>query len=1085
MVWIKRKYNRMQISYKTSASYHLLKNPDQLMNYGKLIRICQVTLLSFLLATVAFIARAQDTTIVKGIVYSNKNMPVANVSISISGSKELPVISSDAGEFSILSPSGNDWIIISPTGGYKTKQVFLNNRKEIGIYLTPTDISSGDDQLLILSRPILKRNMVANYTDLDIKDLHHSAVLSIDQYLQGRVPGLHVVNRSGNPGSGAYVVEQGINSINATGQPFYLIDGIPITPHNVFGSNLEGYAYNPLLEVNPFDVSKVTVVKDPAVTAAYGSRASNGLILIETLDPSVTQTTIELDLRTGISLSPANQIPQLNAGQHKTLMHEVLFSSGEFEENIVEDYPCLFLTEDDERYIDYQHNTNWQDLIFRNALLTGLNINVKGGDEIASYGLSFGLRNNRGTIKTTGYNGYNLRFVSRLNIFRWLKMNAGVSLNYNSSMLKEAATVRETSPILASLAKSPLLNPYQYDIEGKQISTLAEVDELGVSNPLAIIQNYEAKNNNYSFISTLGFESAIRRNLTINSKFSLIYNVLKEQIFMPNHGMEHYYDQEAINVSKATNNDLKSIYNNTYVNYSKSIGKNHVLNSVSGFHVYTNRFELDWGLTKNAHENDQYRDLQDGQANLREIGGQNRIWNWFSLYENLNYSFKDKYLVTASFSLDGSSRVGNNAENTVKIAKVPFGLFYAGGIAWRLSGESFLKDKSWIEDLKLRLSIGKTGNDDIGESSATNYYKTVKFRETAGLYPALIPNDRLTYETVTQLNAGLDISLFGNRYTASFDLYHSRTDNMLIFSPIENYLGYDFRMENAGKLKNNGWEFSAFARLRDGNVFKWDIQANLSHFKNEVVDIKGEKLITSIEGAEIVNMEGSPANSFYGYIFKGVFTTQADADAANLVNDKEIPFRAGDAIFEDISGPDGIPDGIINNYDKTTIGSSLPDYVGGIINTFRYRKFTLSAFIQFVTGNEVYNYLRYKNERMTGLENQSRNVLNRWQYDGQVTSVPRALWNDPIGNSAFSTRWIEDGAYLRVKNIYLSYTIPKQFLSFRNAEFYVSMNNLFTITKYLGYDPEFSYSYFQAQQGIDYGQTPQPRQFIAGIKVGL
>ena len=1032
-----------------------------------------------------FIVRAQDSVQIEGMVLTDLNQPLTGVSVNIEGSANLPSVTNELGEFSLMSASNDAWLIVSPTGNYKAKRIYLNKRTVLKIYLTPDDIPAGDDMLSILSREVRKRNVISSYSELNVDNIHHSSSLTVDQYMQGRISGVYVINRSGMPGSGALATIRGVNSINATNQPLYIVDGIPLTPHSVFGSSLEGYDYNPLVGINPYVISKNIVIKDPSITAAYGSKGSNGIVLIETLDPSVTQTTIELDLRSGLSLAPEVYIPQLNAGQHKTLMNEVLFTSGMLEEEIVERYPSLFLTKDEERFIEYQHNTNWQELIFNNSYFSNINLNVKGGDEIARYGLSFRYTDNKGIIKTTGFQGYNLRFVSRLNIFTWLRMNAGVSLNYNSSKLKEAATVEETSPIFASLAKSPLLNPYQYDLEGQRIKTLAEVDDIGVSNPLAIINSYEANSNNYNFIATVDFESSVLRDFLVNSKFSLTYNVMKEQIFMPNHGMELYYDKEAINVAKGTNNDLKSFYNNTYLSYNKSIGNSHIISSVTGFHIHINQFQLDWGLTKNAHENDQYRALQDGQNNLREIGGQNRAWNWFAAYENFFYSFKDRYLLSASVSLDGSSRIGNNAINTIKIADVPFGLFYSGGVAWRLSNESFLKNMSWIEDLKWRLAAGKTGNDDVGESSAANYYETIKFRTTAGLFPAVLPNDRLSYETVYQVNTGIDLSLLGNRFTASFDLFSSRTDNMLIFSPVEAYLGYDLRVENGGQLKNKGWEINTFVRFLETNSFKWDLSANLSSFENEVTEIKGEQIITTIEGAEVVNKVGSPANSFYGYIFKGVFSTQSEAAEANLINDKAIPFQAGDVIFEDLSGPDGLPDGVIDDYDKTTIGCALPKYFGGIINTFTYRRWSLSAFIQFVYGNDVFNYIRYKNERMTGLENQSRDILNRWQYDGQVTDVPRALWNDPMGNSAFSTRWIEDGSYMRIKNITLSYRIPNQFLTFRNAEFYFSVNNIYTLTDYLGYDPEFAYSFSQIDQGIDYGQCPQPRQFIAGIKLGL
>jgi TonB-linked SusC/RagA family outer membrane protein len=1029
--------------------------------------------------------QAQDTLIIGGTILSQSGQPVPNVSISIEGSSLLPVVTNENGKFSLKAITGEEWIVVSPIAEYKMKRIFLNKRKDITIYLADNDVSTGEDQISILSQPIRQKDIISAFSELKTDNINKIQALSIDQYMQGRIPGMYVVNRSGMPGSGTVTTIRGMSSIYATNQPLYVIDGIPLTSYGLFGSNLDGYAYNPLTGINPFDISMTTIVKDPAITAAYGSQASNGLIFIETLNPSVTQTTIDLDLRTGYSLSPSNLIPQLNGDQHKTLMNEILFSSGMLEENIKKNYPVLFLTEDSVRYIDYQHNTKWQDLIFQNSTFNNLNLVVKGGDEIARYGLSFGYVNSKGIIKTTGYSGYNLRFVGRLNIFTWLKMNAGVSLITNSASVKEAATVKETNPILASLAKSPLTNPYQYDIDGNELTILAEVDELGTSNPVAIIKNYEAKNKNNSFISNIGFEALINEHISLNGKFNITYNVLKEQIFMPNHGMEHYYNLEAINVSKAANNSLTSLYNNTYLSYNRKLGNNHQITSNSGLNVLTNNFEFDWGLTKNAHENDQYRTLQDGQDNLREIGGQNRKWNWMSLYEYFTYQYKDRYLLTVCFTFDGSSRVGDNAINTLKIADIPFGFFYSGGIGWRLSSESFLKNQEWLEELKVRITAGKTGNDDFGESSAKNYYLPIKFRETTGLYPGVFPNDKLSYETVNQVNAGLDLSLWGDRLRTSFDVYRSVTNNMVIYAPLTAYFGYDYKIENGGKLENRGLEFYTFFRVIDKTNFKWDLQVNFSTVKNEILDIKGEKLVTSILGGEVVNMEGSPANSFYGYKFKGVYSTQAEADQASLVNDRNIPYQAGDAIYEDISGPNSVPDSVINNYDKTVIGSSMPDYFGGLTSSFSYKRWTLSALIQFVSGNEIFNYVRYKNERLTGLENQSQNVLNRWQYDGQITSVPRASWEDPVGNSAFSTRWIEDGSYLRLKNIYLSYRIPGQFLVFKNAEFYIAASNIFTLDKYLGYDPEFGFSHLQIHQGIDYGLAPQPRQFIAGIKIGL
>jgi TonB-linked SusC/RagA family outer membrane protein len=1027
----------------------------------------------------------QELLTVNGLVVSGIGEPVANVSVSVRGSSQLPQITDSTGVFSLDSVPGDAWIIVDPTGRYKTRRIFLDSRETLKIYLTENDVVSGDDPMTIMAQQLPRRNLIPAQSELGIKHIYESSIASVDQYMQGRVPGMYVVNRSGMPGSGAVTSIRGVNSINATNQPLYVIDGIPLSSPGIFGSNLAGYAHNPLLDINPLDISRTIIIRDPTIEATYGARASNGVILIETLDPSVTQTTIDVDLRLGYSLAPNNLIPQLNADQNKTLLNEVLFSSGMYEEDIRELYPGLYLEKDDENYIDYQHNTNWQKLIFDHALMSNMNIEIKGGDEIARYGLSFGYSKSGGIIRTTVYQGYNLRFVGRLNIFTWLKMNAGVSLNTSGSKLKEAATVEQTSPILASLAKSPLLNPYQYDIDGNELDLLAEVDELGTSNPLAILDNYEARNNNYSLYSTLGLEATINDYLSLISDFNISYNVLKEQIFMPNHGMEHYYNDEARNVSKATNNDLNTFYNHTFLRYIRNFGNSHRLVSNTGVRTHTDKFELDWGLTKNAHENDQYRDLQNGQFNLDEIGGANRNWNSATLYEYLTYSYQDKYFVTGTVDLDGSSRIGRDAANTLKIGNIPIGTFYSGGLAWRISNESFLKNLSFLDNLKIRLTAGKSGNDDIGESSARSYYRAIRFRETVGLYPAVVSNHELTYETVTQLNAGLDMALFGNRFSTSVDLFRATTNNMIIYNPLEEYFGYDYRIENGGSMENRGIEASTFLRIIDAHNFKWDIQAMLSTVKNQIISLKGDKKVYQIPGGEKVNMNGQPVYSFYGYLFEGVYSTEEQANEAGLVNERLIPFRAGDAIFEDISGPDGVKDGVINDFDKTIIGSPLPDLYGGFSTGIKYKRWSLSGFIQFVSGNDVFNYVRYKNEQMTGLANQSTSVLNRWQYEGQETDIPRALWKDPVGNSDFSTRWIEDGSYLRLKNVTLSYVIPDKFLVFNHAEFYISANNIYTLSNYLGYDPEFAYSHEQIYQGVDYGLMPQPRQFIAGLKIGF
>lgn len=1046
--------------------------------------INQLMVLSISCFTGIGVANAQDAKTINGVVLNSLNEPVAGVSVGIEKSSELPTVTNQMGEFTVEAFTGDEWLNLEPQSSYKAKRINLNNRTYLKVYLSRNNSPSGNDPLNILSNTVLRRNLAVSNTVLNLKHTDESPSLSVDQYMQGIVPGLNVTGRTGDPGGGTNTLTRGINSINASNTPLYVIDGQPMSSFNVIQSNLNGYSYNPLNSITIQDISELTFIKDPAYTAAFGSKASNGLVLISTLDPSATKTVIELDVRSGYSLTPQKRMRQLTANQHKTLISEVLFSSGKQEEDITKEYPNLFLTSGDDRYKDYQHETDWQNLIFEEAYFKNMNVNIKGGDEIAKYGLSIGYVDAKGIVKTTFMKGYNLRFVSMANIYKWLKMNSGVSMSYNTSGLKESAQMTQTSPVLTALAKSPMLNPFSYDEEGRELNTLSPVDELGVSNPLAIINKYEAKNTSFNFSSNYGASATINKSLVFSTNFGLGYNVLRELIFMPYEGMELYYNKEAYNVSKGNSNSLITFFNNSYFLYNRTFG-NHKVSFNTGTNMLINRYEFDWGLTKNAALNDEYRTLSDGVNILRELGGTNQNWNWLSAYESVNYSFLDKYLLNASLSIDGSSRIGDDAKNTIKIGNIPLGVFYGVGAGWRLSSENFMRNLNWLEELKLRVSYGKTGNDDIGESNANNYYNSVKFRQITGLYKALIPNKKLTYETVSQLNAGLDLSIWGDRFSTTIDWYSSTTDDLLIYKPIEAYFGYDFRPENGGQMRNTGVDLGFYFRIFDRASFSWDIEGSWSLVKNEITEQSGTGIVTEVLGAQVINEKGSTANSFYGYVFDGVYSTTEEAVNANLVDKRFVPYQAGDAKFKDLSGPNGIPDGVINAHDKTAIGSSLPEHFGGLRNTFNYKQLSLSVYLQYVAGNEIYNYVRYENESMSGLENQSANVLNRWQNQGQITNVPRARWEDPQGNSAFSSRWIEDGSYLKVRTISLNYTLDKEFWAFKKAKFYVSASNLFTFTNYLGYDPEVSYSRGQFDQGIDYGLTPQPRQFLIGAKFGF
>ncbi len=618
------------------------------------------------------------------------------------------------------------------------------------------------------------------------------------------------------------------------------------------------------------------------------------------------------------------------------------------------------------------------------------------------------------------------------------------------------------------------------------IYLLDEVDELGISNPRAVMDSYVGENTNYRFLTSLRIEGDLSKNLKLNALIGLNINDTKENVFMPNLGMEYYLDGEAYNISQSLNNFLFTMYNDNYITYEEMFNGKHKVVVSGGIRWQTNNYQEDWGVAMNSQENDQYSTLQSGENELRNISGDNGKWNWLSGYVNGSYAFKDRYIFEASLSMDYSTRTGSNATNVLMISDYPFGLFYSVGGAWRISGESFMSDVNFIEDLKLRFNYGTSGNDDIGNYSSYAYYTLKLYRESSGMVPGGFPNRFLTFESNSRLSGGIDLSLLGNRLMIKANYYTTQTTNLLIYEQLSTYIGYDIFPSNNAALKGSGYDASLYSRIIKHGDFALDIGLNIGHFESNVELMPDGEVVNEIlGGAQIINRVGEPTNSFYGYKYKGVFANQEAAATAGLVNEKGIPFGPGDAIFEDISGPEGVKDGVIDDNDKMILGSATPDLYGGISLDIYFKRFQLEMFWQGSYGGDVFNYLRYQNEKMTDLSNQSAAVLNRWVSPGQETNIPRALWGDPVGNSAFSSRWIEDGSYIRLKHLSLSYTIPGEVWFMKSLKLFITGSNLFTASNYLSYDPEFAFSFNSLMQGVDYGLMPMGRRIMMGAKFGL
>ena len=1024
----------------------------------------------------------QSSKMLTGVVLNDAKQPVSQVTINIPGSE--PVYTGEDGVFNIPRVNEREWLYITPLEGYSPKKILLHNQENITIYLTSEDIQSPYATILTPLDNKESRDVISSFKALETAKFENQPYNSAEQYLQGTVSGTFVTQSSGMPASGATVYIRGYSSLLSNNQPLYIIDGVPIENSNIYDGLLEGDNFSPMSTIDPLDISEITVLKDAASTALYGAKSANGVVIIKTLEPKETRTTIDFMYRFGVSLAP-EQLPQLNAKAYKTLANEILFSSPLAEEDYKLQYPGLFLTPDDKDFIRYNHNKNWQDEVFKNAMMHNMRFSIKGGDAIAKYGLSVGYLKNNGIVKNTYYDRLNIRLVGTFDIFSWLKMDVATNLTASNSFLEESGLSPVTNPLLSSLWKSPMLNPYEYDDDGNLLKTIDEVDELGTSNPTAIVNLSDARAKNYRFITSINLTGDITEHLKFTSLLGLNSSNTKEFLFIPNRGFDLLYEGEVFNESKGQNNSLFAFYNDNRIFYTNTFNEVHSLYGAIGLRWQQNKFDQDYGNARNT-ASDYYTNLNRGENLLNLIGGNNRAWNWASLYSNISYSYADKYLLSATLSSDVSSRVGENAANTVKIGDMPVGIFYSVGGAWRISNEKFFPAVKGIEEIKLRASYGVTGNDDVGEVNSFSHYLVDQYRNASALVPGGLANDELTFQTKNQFNLGLDFSALANRFYFTFNYFNNQNKNVVILELQNSYLGYATFPNNSASFSTSGFEAEAFYRVISRPDISLDLGVNFSKYNTIIDEISTGQQIVDVPGdMQIINRVGEPINSFYGYRFQGVYASSEEANAANMYNFRGMQFRAGDAIYENVADANGNLDNVIDKNDKQILGSFEPDFFGGLFINTRYKNFSLNMFFQGVYGNEVYNYLRRQNESMTGLENQSVKTLQRWQYEGQQTTVPKATWGDLTGNTVFSDRWIEDGSYLRLKSLTLIYDVKKNVMGLSSFKVFGTASNLFTLSKYLGYDPEFSYSQDLVTQGVDYGNMPIPKQFMFGVKIGL
>jgi TonB-linked SusC/RagA family outer membrane protein len=848
-----------------------------------------------------------------------------------------------------------------------------------------------------------------------------------------------------------------------------------------------GFFSDPLANIEVKDIESIAVLKDG--NSIYGSRAANGVILITTTRGKDMTTRITANLSWGLNEKP--RLPKMmNAAQYMRYASDQAQSYLQLMDYSQSALLNLFPFLKDDPLKDYTNDTNWSDMVYHNGAIQNYSLNVNGGDEIALYNLSLGYSNAEGTVLNTGMERFHARFNSDIRMFENVFSKIDLSI---------ARTVRDISdqgnslfaPEVLALLKAPILAPYSFLSNGELSPTLAKYDLINrnnpLSNPLALIKNAIGSASRIGFKFKVNPYWQASKNVKLATVFAYGMDRVKESYFIPEEGIAPWRPSSNSSLVRNAAQDYTqrqiSLFSDTYAEWKFNAGTDHYFSLLGGFRFLSDTYESD--LLRGYNTGNDNVKVMTGKMTSPNISGVNDVWKSLSWYADWSYNFRKKYFLSLAAAADASSRFGKKTKGGISLAGQVWGVFPSLSAAWLLSSEEFMQNLPAVDHLKLRMSYGLTGNDDINSNAGRSYFLPVRLSEHAiGIYLGNIQNEAIQWETSTKAGLGIDAHLFNERLTLSADVFHSKTDNLLTLKELNSIAGLKSYWSNGGQLQNTGAEVSFNAKLVNSRYFGWEWGASIGHYKNEITALPDGDYDTEINNATIRTAVGHPAGVFYGYKTNGVFATTEEAIEANLSkrmsNTYLVQYQAGNVRFVDSDG-----DHIIDEKDKTIIGDPNPDCYGDISNRFKYKRFTLDVLFTYSYGNDIYNWQRYLLESGSSFYNQTVALTNRWTAEGQRTSVPKTSYGDTMENSVFSDRWIEDGSYLRLKTLMISYEMPFNFPYLQGITIWAAANNLYTWTKYLGSDPEFSMNNTVLSQGIDAALTPLNKSYYIGIKINL
>jgi len=1049
-------------------------------NYKQHVRIIIILLFSGLFSLHSLMAQETKFTISGKILASGTGIPIPQAVVSI-GSTSESTNSDSVGHFTMVLPSPMEKIMVSYPGYYST-EIYTIGEAEIVIYLTQVTQKSDDEEYTSLLGSEKVRNASNAVTQASNAVFDNTSASSFEQTLNGIIPGLQIIEHSGMPGHNSWINLRGISSIFGRNEPLVFVDGMIHEINYSKNQIIEGHLLNPMDLVDVDDLVDISVIK--AGEGYLGSAGSNGVLNINTEQYKVTSASIIFKMYGGVAFPNLNQ-EVMNDDQFRGYFTDLYNSNPANTENINSKYPWLNGGPADSNYYRFNNNTDWQKEIGSPSGFQKYYIFIKGGDDIATYNISSGYTRQGGAYDNWTASRYNLRLNGIINITNKLSVVPNIKLALSQNKLSNMGPTHERNPITSSLLKPALMTPNSRSpIDG---TTLFPYDDAGdpndpfnVSNPAVLIDKALGQTRDFQTIASVKIGYSFTPNLAISNLTGVSVNNDRQTIFIPNRGVIQL-TSGIPNIDSAYNNSMdmvtefRSFQNHTTLTYKNTFNNNHNVKLLGGMRVMSNQYKNNIGIGLNSPSDEfsslgstsEYWYLESGSGELSEL-------KWVSYFGDFNYNYREKYYARLSMSYDGSSSF--NDDNRYNFYPSVFG-------AWRVSSENFMKNITWINDLKVRGSYSQTGNMfSKAYVMSKDTYTGFRYAQAGTAVKDYITNDKLEGERKSTINAGLDISVGKKAYNFQIDYHHSVVNNLIINQTLPYQYGYTDYLDNGGTLAISGLELGANGRFYLGQAVLV-LDAAITYqgskiTKFDFMDANTEFLTRKVVGAEYIASVDNPVNAFYGYKTNGIYNT--DAEANGIIGPNGKPMEAGDVVFVDMDG-----NNIINEKDKQIIGNPNPDLFGSFTAALGIKRFEISAFFNYSVGNDMFNYVRSKTTAMDSYASQNPDVLERWTTSNVDAELPKATWGDPKGNNVFSDRWIEDASFLRVKQVMVSYTTPNIGSFNKETKFYVTGTNLFTFTKYSGNDPETMYQSDPYYMGIDYGKLPLAPSFIVGIQLSL